>query len=153
MIRLSKLTDYAVVVLSQLAQEQGKLMTATGLSAQTGIPEPTVSKVLKILAKQKMISSSRGVYGGYMMERSPDQITVHEMIAAMDGPVAITACVDNSTESCAVRAICPLQGRWQKVNDAIHAALDQVTLADLMTAQPKMIKTPLPQSEPLSHVS
>lgn len=132
MIKLSKLSDYAIVVLSRLAAGQGDVLTTATLAVETGIPEPTVSKVLKLLSKQKIVFSVRGANGGYKMDRAPKDITVTELITALEGPIALTACVEDSHTDCMITALCPLKGGWQKVNRAVKAALDSVTLADLL---------------------
>ncbi len=132
MIKLSKLSDYSIVVLSLLARERGKLMTAGGLSSRSGVPEPTVAKVLKLLAKEGILISTRGVNGGYMMERDPKEISVTELITALDGPIALTACVEGSDDDCNISAICPMSGKWQKVNQTIKNALDGLPLSDLL---------------------
>jgi FeS assembly SUF system regulator len=132
MIKLTRLSDYAVVVLSLLSREQGGVMTAAVLAEKTGIPEPTVAKVLKLLAKQDIVVSTRGVNGGYAMEREAHQVTVADLITALEGPIALTACVDGEPEDCTLSELCPLRGGWQKVNTAIKTALSSVTLADLL---------------------
>ena len=99
MLRLSKLTDYAVVVLVRLSREAG-VQTSPGIAASTGIPEPTVAKVLKTLAAGGLVASQRGARGGYRLLRSLAQIPVADVIAAVDGPIALTACVDGSTTEC-----------------------------------------------------
>ena len=132
MIKLSKLSDYAVVVLSLLARDRAKLMTATGLSAASGIPEPTVAKVLKLLAKEGVITSTRGMNGGYALTRDPATISVTELISALEGPIALTACVEGSDDNCGIESICPMSGKWQKVNQTIKTALDGLPLSDLL---------------------
>ena len=132
MIRLSKLSDYAVVVLSQLARNKGRLLSASGLAETTGIPEPTVSKVLKLLVKGEIISSTRGAAGGYLMERIPAEISVRELIVALEGPIAVTSCVDEADDDCNISNICPMKGRWQRVNHAIMDALDAMSLTELL---------------------
>ncbi len=132
MIKLSKLSDYAIVVLSRLAVEKGAIVTTSWLSTETGIPEPTVSKVLKLLSKQKIVLSVRGANGGYKMERAPADITVTELITALDGPIALTTCLDSTQHNCMIDALCPLKGGWSKVNHAIKSALDNVALSDLL---------------------
>ena len=132
MIRLSKLSDYAVVVLSQLARNIGRVVSASGLAESTGIPEPTVSKVLKILVKGHLVVSVRGAAGGYMMDRSPDEITVRELIVALEGPIAVTACLEESNDPCGISSLCPMRGRWQNVNRAIMNTLDEMSLSDLI---------------------
>lgn len=136
MIKLSKLSDYAIVVLSRLAVGQGELQTASSLSDRTGLPEPTVAKVLKLLSRSGIIQSIRGVKGGYLFNRCPNEITITELIEALEGPVAITSCADEElVNHCAMSGLCPIHGRWVPVNKAIKSALDQVFLADLLIAQ------------------
>lgn len=132
MLKLSKLSDYAIVVLSRLAAERGEVLTTATLASETGIPEPTVSKVLKLLSKQKIVMSVRGASGGYMMDRCPKDITVTELITALEGPIALTECVDGGHTDCMIDSLCPLKGGWNKVNIAVKEALDKVALADLL---------------------
>jgi FeS assembly SUF system regulator len=130
MLRLSKLTDYAVVVLTQLAEGQD-LQTSPAIAAGTGIPEPTVAKVLKMLAATGLVGSARGARGGYRLLKPLARIPVAEVIEAIDGPIALTACVDGSVVECVSRGLCPMQGRWDAVNTAITAALSAISLADM----------------------
>ena len=95
MLRLSKLTDYAVVVLVRLSRETG-VQTSPGIAVGTGIPEPTVAKVLKTLAAGGLVASQRGARGGYRLLRPLSAIPVADVIAAVDGPIALTACVEAS---------------------------------------------------------
>lgn len=136
LLRLSKLTDYAVVVLSRLAQDGaapgiGRVLTAPGLAAATGIAEPTVAKVLKILGGAGLVEGVRGARGGYRLARPLQQVPLAEVIVAFDGPIALTACVDGGMGGCDAEAICPVRGRWDPVNDAIRRALSGITVADL----------------------
>lgn len=133
MLRLSKLTDYAVVVLVRLSSVDG-VQTSTGIAAATGIPEPTVAKVLKILASGGLVSSQRGARGGYRLNRPLSAIAIADVIAAVDGPIALTACVEASTTGCEALGLCPMRGRWDPVNDAIHRALSNITLADMQVS-------------------
>jgi FeS assembly SUF system regulator len=130
MLRLSKLTDYAVVVLVRLSATPG-VQTSPGIAAATGIPEPTVSKVLKVLASCDLVASQRGARGGYRANRDLAAIPIADVIAAIDGPIALTACVEGSTVGCESQALCPMRGRWDPVNEAIHRALSEITLADM----------------------
>ena len=134
MIKLSRLTDYAVVVLAEMARAKGELMAASTLSVKTGIPEPTVAKVLKTLSRNGLIVSVRGVAGGYRLERAAGDIPVSLIIAAMEGPISLTSCVSGSHESCALEGKCSMHGRWNPVNAAINTALDAVTLADMLNS-------------------
>ena len=138
MLRLSKLTDYAVVVLIRLGdcQRAGEdcVQTSPGIAAATGVPEPTVAKVLKALASASLVISQRGARGGYRLSRPLDAVTVADVIGAIDGPIALTACVDGGGGGCDVGGLCAVKGRWDLVNDAIRDALTSITLADMRAA-------------------
>ena len=153
MLRLSKLTDYAIVVLVRLAQAEraagSVIQTGPGVAAATGIPEPTVAKVLKALAGGGLVSSQRGARGGYRLTRPLAAIPVSEVIAAIDGPIALTACVDGSAGGCESENLCPVRGRWDPVNDAIQTALGAITLADMEEASvPRAFRLPNPALQP-----
>ena len=135
MLRLSKLTDYAVVVMARLARDgalpDGQVQTAPGLALATGIAEPTVAKVLKILGQAGLVEGLRGARGGYRLTRPLADVALSEVIVAIDGPIALTACVDGGLGTCEAEGICAVRGRWDPVNDAIRRALSGITLADL----------------------
>jgi FeS assembly SUF system regulator len=147
MFRLSKLTDYAVVVLVRLSRSGGvesDVQTAPGIAGATGIPEPTVAKVLKALACNGLVASQRGARGGYRLARPLGAIPVADVIAAIDGPIALTACVDGG--GCESQSLCPMHGRWDPVNDAIRGALRGITLADMAAAVPRAFRVPVRQA-------
>ena len=131
MFRLNRLTDYAVVVLAQMALRPGRLVNAAQVAQDTGVPQPTVAKGLNVLAKGGLIASQRGAAGGYSLARPAEEIDVAEIIQAMDGPIALTACVEAATDSCSVESLCPMRGNWERVNTAIRTALSNVTLAEM----------------------
>ncbi len=141
MLRLSKLTDYAVVVLVRLSDMEG-VQTSPGLAAATGIPEPTVAKVLKTLAASDLVSSQRGARGGYRLSRHLSSIPIADVIASIDGPIALTACVEGSGSGCESQGLCPMRGRWDPVNEAIHKALSSITLADMQMSLLPAFRTP-----------
>jgi FeS assembly SUF system regulator len=132
MIKLSKMTDYAVVILAAMATGEGGLMTASGLSDKTGLPEPTVAKVLKLLARGGMVDSSRGINGGYKLTRQPGEISMASVITSLEGPVQLTSCVDGAEECCSHSANCSMKGKWNPVNVAMQKALEDVTLAQML---------------------
>ncbi len=136
MLRLSKLADYAVVVLIRLSSAEG-CQTSPNVAAVTGLPEPTVAKVLKALTSAGLVASQRGSRGGYRLARPPGSIAVADVVAAIDGPVAITACTEGGAGNCEAEASCPVRGRWDPVNDAVVRALSQITLADMWAATPR----------------
>ena len=131
MIRLSKLADYAVVMLSYMAAREGEVYTTARLAERTAVPEPTAAKVLKLLARSALLESQRGSNGGYGLARPAADITVAEIIVAVDGPIALTACVEGSSDHCGVEQLCSMRGNWNRVNRAIRDALEDVTLADM----------------------
>ncbi|MXV44613.1 SUF system Fe-S cluster assembly regulator [Saccharibacter sp. 17.LH.SD] len=128
MLRLSKLTDYAAVILVRLGR-RGELTTATTLAQETGIPEPTVAKLLKGLAAGKLVESYRGARGGYRLAEELDHISVARVIRIVDGPICVTACCDG--RECNHGETCGLSGQWDMVNQAICRTLEGITLADM----------------------
>lgn len=143
MLRLNKLTDYAIVILGQMARIKDARLSATALAAATGINEPTVAKILKDLGKAGMVTSVRGAQGGYVLNQDARILTVHAVIEAIEGPTAIADCVEGVTACCAASHACPSKGNWDAVNTAIIHALDQVTLHDMI--RPQVEKTQAPQ--------
>jgi FeS assembly SUF system regulator len=141
MIRLNKLTDYAIVILSQMASQPDLMANSTQLSESTGVPNATVAKVLKQLSAAKLITSHRGVTGGYRMTLTTQAISMRAIIEAIDGPISITDCVTSNDEACcSAMGKCPVRGKWDKVNAAIIGALDGVTLQDMIATCPTSIK-------------
>ena len=151
MLRLSKLTDYAVVVLVQLSQGAA-CQTAPGIARATGVPEPTVSKVLKALSAAQIVTSQRGSRGGYSLSAPARSIDVAAVVTAIDGPIALVACVEGSGLDCEAQGQCPVRGRWDVVNTAIRTALSAITLADLARGArpPARVAPAAPQPLPLA---
>jgi len=131
MIRLNRMTDYGVVVLAQMACWPGDVVTAPKLAKVTSMPLPAVSKMLKALARHGLVESHRGAAGGYSLGRAPEAITVAEIVVALEGPIALTACVEGAEAECGVESLCPMRGNWDRVNWAIREALGSVTLAEM----------------------
>lgn len=140
MFRLNRLTDYAVVVMAQMSL-RGELRSAQQISEDTAVPLPTVSKLLNLLGRAGLVTAQRGAAGGYTLSRSAEQITVAQIIQALEGPIALTACVDGASDSCGVESLCPMHGNWNRVNSAIQEALNSVSLAD-MSAFPEPFGLP-----------
>lgn len=130
MLKLSKLTDYATVILSHMAGDEQRRHGAVELAEATGIAAPTVSKILKTLVRAGVLSSTRGARGGYVLARAPQRITVASVISALEGPIALTEC-SVSHHGCEQAAGCRIQGNWHLINQRILQALESVTLADL----------------------
>ncbi len=131
MLRLSKLTDYATVILSYIAKDNNQLHAALEISEATGIALPTVSKILKLLLKAQVLSSTRGARGGYALTKEPKKISVASVIRALEGPIAITEC-SLAQHSCEQALGCDIRGNWGLINAAIQNALESVTVADLI---------------------
>lgn len=138
MFRLSKITDYGILLLAHMASrnaaasdsETGDLATARELAEQVDLPLPIVSKILKSLAREGMIESHRGAKGGYRLRAEADRITVAEMISVLEGPVAMTECTA-SAGLCLHESSCSVRQPWQKINKVVQDALGDITLADL----------------------
>ena len=130
MLRLSKLTDYAIVVLVRLSRADA-VQTSPGIAQAVGVPEPTVAKVLKALTGAGLVVSQRGARGGYRLARPLGAMAIGDVIAAIDGPIALAACVEGSDSVCESERLCPVRGRWDPVNHAVRAALSNITLADM----------------------
>lgn len=125
------MTDYGVVIMSEMAQIEGRVMTAPDLSLYTGLKVPTAAKILRTLAKSGLLVSLRGAHGGYRLDRHPKDISIAEIVRVLEGPIAVTSCVDESHDDCSVETCCPMRGGWEKINLAINAAIEEVTLADM----------------------
>lgn len=133
MIRISKLADYAVVILAEMGRGETVQMSTAVLAERVSIPEPTVSKILKILTNAKIVMSSRGVRGGYSLSRSVDDISVHDVIAAVDGRISVTSCAHGADTDCSIAHTCGTRGRWDQVNQVIMQALDNVSLRQMIS--------------------
>jgi FeS assembly SUF system regulator len=133
MLRLSKLTDYGTVVMAHIAREPDRIHAAAELAAAIGVAVPTVSKILKMLTWGSLLQSVRGPKGGYTLSRPAADISIAEVIDAMEGPIGVTECGAISG-LCAREGSCTVRANWQRINRVIRDALVQMTLADL--AQP-----------------
>jgi FeS assembly SUF system regulator len=131
MLRISRQTDYGVFLMTIFGREEpGKLISARDLVARTQLPLPMVSKILKGLARNGILDSQRGVHGGYYLSRPPAELSVAEIIEAIDGPIAITECVDEET-GCRFKSVCPMHSNWSRINGAIAQALTEVSLEQM----------------------
>jgi len=145
MLRLSKLTDYGTVILGYIAKDGSRLHAAQEISVATGIAQPTVSKILKMLAKANVLSSTRGAKGGYALAREAKLITVANVISALEGPISLTEC-SLTQHDCEQATGCNLRGNWGLINLAIQTALESVSLADMIipgVKLPEEVKIPV----------
>lgn len=132
MIKLSKMTDYAVVILSDMVGQKGEVLSAASVAQSTKLPEPTVSKILKLLAKHDLVDSMRGANGGYALNKAPDSINMAHVILATEGPIELTACVDSGSSCCDRANDCSIKGQWNPVNLAMQQALENVSLKQMI---------------------
>ncbi len=136
MVRLTNLADYAVVVLAYTAGESASArLSAGGVAEATGIPLPTVAKVSGLLSKAGLLVSQRGAGGGFQLARTPQAITIAEIIEAVDGPIALTQCVEHDSGhmngDCAHSNLCSMRPHWQIINMRVRDALAGLSLADV----------------------
>ncbi len=131
MLRISRLTDYGTLVLAHLSAESGRHVSAADVASAMGIAVPTVSKLLKLLAKAGLVTSTRGAQGGYQLARDASAISAADIIDALEGPVYITECSADDSQ-CDLEDVCNVGGAWQRINVAIRRALDDVSLEDLL---------------------
>ncbi len=137
MFRLSRMTDYGIVLLAHLASVRGEgdepqaPQNARELAAQVDLPAPVVSKVLKQLARGGILESHRGAKGGFTLTRRPEDLSVAELVAALDGPVALTQCAVDPG-ACDHESTCAVRSPWQVINRVVENALSEVSLADLV---------------------
>lgn len=131
MIRLSKLADYAIVLLTYFVGDAKATLTARELAAQSRLPLPTVSKITKGLCRGGLLMSQRGAGGGYSLARPAHEVSVVEIIAAVEGPIAITACSSAAPGLCEFEQVCPVRSNWQRLNGVVVGALQKVSLSDM----------------------
>ncbi len=130
MFKISRLTDYAVMILNCL-EDDGGALSASVLSGRTGLPEPTVCKVLKMLAGGGILTSVRGARGGYALKKPIYGLNLADVISVIEGPIALTDCVEGSENRCLLENTCDMKRRWSRVNAAIVTALKDISLADM----------------------
>lgn len=130
MLRISKLTDYATVILAALCERPDTVLSAAGLAERTRVGLPTVSKLLKELQRAGLVRSIRGARGGYQLAREPGRISAADIIDAVEGPVALTECSSDHGH-CGIEATCQVGHSWQQVSRSIHRALAEVPLTTL----------------------
>ena len=132
-MRLSSLADYAVVMMAAAARRCGGAarLNATLLAEETGVPLPTVQKLVSRLSAAGLIESARGTGGGFRLARPAAAISLADIIEAIEGPIALTSCVEASTHDCALEGDCRVKPQWGMVNGAVRGALDGISLATL----------------------
>jgi FeS assembly SUF system regulator len=141
-IRLSKLADFGIVMMTNMARHPERCHNAPEIAAESHIPLPMASKILKALARSGLLVSHRGAKGGYGLARVAESISVAEIIGALDGPIALTACIEDGPGECEIEALCPARANWQRINDAIREALASISLAEMARAIPHAFGVP-----------
>ena len=131
MLRISKLTDYGTVLLAYLARNPDEVCSSADIAASTGIALPTASKLLKSLARNGLVTSTRGASGGYRLALAARDISAADISDALEGPVSITEC-SASDSHCDIEEDCSVGNAWQRINVAIRNALEEVSLVDLL---------------------
>jgi FeS assembly SUF system regulator len=141
MLRISRLTDYATVILAMLAEHPERVHTATAVAEHTRIAAPTVSKLLKQLARTGLVTSTRGLHGGYQLARPAAQISAAAILDALEGPVALTDCAVGQG-NCDIEENCRVGRVWQRLNLAIRRSLYEVSLAQLAGIDTTQVRLP-----------
>lgn len=133
MVKLGKLTDYGLVLMTCIARGQSApLRTARDLARESRLPLSTVSKLLKELLQSGLLTSHRGTKGGYILAKEPHDISVLDVIAAIEGPMALTECSSEIIGLCNLEPCCPIKTNQQVINQAVRGVLQKITLTDLM---------------------
>lgn len=131
MLRLSNFADYGVVIMTAAARAEGSLVAASQVSGMTAIPVPTVAKLMNHLARAGLLVSHRGVAGGFALARPAAEISLADIVEAIDGPIALTHCCTDHRETCELLSHCAVRIHWEPVNRAVREALTRVSLATL----------------------
>ncbi|MDJ0521719.1 MAG: SUF system Fe-S cluster assembly regulator [Planctomycetota bacterium] len=141
MIRVTKLADYGILLMTWLAWRKARpggdelRRSAADLARETGLPAPTVSKLLRLLSRAELLEAQRGAQGGYQLTRDPAGITVANIIEAIEGPIALMDCLDDTAPDCDVQSLCPTRTNWDRINQAILTALSSISLEEMATPQ------------------
>lgn len=130
MLKIGKMTDYAVLILTTMAKAPQQLMSASHLADSLHLSVPTVSKILKILADSSLVLSQRGAEGGYHLGKPAEKITVADVIAAMEGDLTMTECCE-TTSLCSLGTMCSMQDNWLKINGLIKELLSRLSIIDM----------------------
>jgi len=132
MIRLSRLTDYGLVLMGEIGRRPHQWHTARGLALACRLPLPTVSKLLKILLQSGLLASHRGIKGGYELAQEPHLVSIAEVISALEGPLALTECSMDIAGRCDLESSCRIKDNQRVINQAVRGALENVMLSDFI---------------------
>lgn len=141
MLRISKIIDYGTLILTHMGNDPGRIFSASELAQTLGLGQPTVSKVLKLLNQSNIVVSTRGAHGGYSLARPASEISIAQIIDALDDqPFGLTECVA-TPGACAVESDCQVRSNWQQISDIVRRTLEDVSVADMLT--PTVTEHPL----------
>jgi FeS assembly SUF system regulator len=143
-MRLSRLADYAVVLMTHIAQHPEQVHTAADVTMATRVPAPTVAKLLNGLGRSGLLASTRGIKGGYALARPATAIAVGEIVAVLEGPIALTQCI-KKPGSCDIEAVCQSRLGLHRINLAVRKVLEEISLAEIA------FPVPAPAAPPRSH--
>lgn len=150
-MRLSSLADYAVVMMAAAARHGADArLSATLLAAETGVPLPTAQKLTGRLSSAGLLATSRGAGGGFVLARAAQAISLADIVEAVEGPIALTSCIDEAKHDCALEGACKVKPHWGVVNDAVRGAFAGVTLASLACTAAEAASAPAPAPVELS---
>jgi FeS assembly SUF system regulator len=152
MLRVTRLTDYATVVLTVLAEQAERVHSAAELAERSRVEPATVAKVLKLLAQAGLVESFRGTHGGYRLARPPECIPLAAIVEALEGPLGMTTCSVHDGE-CGIESHCGVRAGWQRINDVIVDALARTTLADMLAPVPPPVPAKNPKAIPAALVT
>ena len=143
MLRVTKLTDYASVVLTVLASDPAAVLSASELAERAGLEVPTVAKLLKPLAQAGLVEGFRGANGGYKLARDAADISLVEIVEAMEGPLGMTECSVHAGQ-CGIEHSCGVRANWRRINDVVADALRGVSLAQMLGPMPPAPRKGIP---------
>lgn len=130
MLKLNRMTDYAILLLARLPRREAAVMTARDLAEQTRVPWPTVVKLLKLLSARGILRSVKGRHGGYGLARRPDEISLNDVIEAVEGRVGLTECTRKGGQ-CGIKDSCSVRRHWPAIDGVVRETLDAITLDTL----------------------
>lgn len=133
MLKISRLADYAVVLMHRLSIDTSKTYSANELADRCHVPAPTVSKVLKLLSDAKLVTSVRGVQGGYYLARLAQEISIADILLAIDGDMALTDC-SLTDSTCSLLKHCELRSNWRYINDQVSQLLSTISILDMQSS-------------------
>ncbi len=131
MIKLNKLTDYAIVILTYLAKGEKQFYTVNKIVDATTLPQPTVAKLMKQLSKLDLVSATRGAQGGYQLNIDPSDTTLADIVKAFEGPVSVTNCNSPNSKTCMIKQCCTLGPIWNKIDRELMSVLQNYTIQTL----------------------